>query len=61
MEKREFRVGKHTIKIIPQIIMPINSDQERVECYKIEIHRKDILRPSKLIRSMKYNPSPASD
>ena len=55
----EYRLGKQTIKIIPQNIMPTSSDQEITVCYKIEIHRKDFLRPSKLIQSIKYNPSPA--
>ena len=55
----EYRLGKHTFKIIPQNIMPTNSDQERTVCYKIEVHRKDFLRPSKLIKSIKYDPSPA--
>ena len=55
----EYRLGKHTIKIIPQNIMPINSVQERTVCYKIEVHRKRFLRPSTLVKSIKYNPSPA--
>ena len=55
----EFRLGKHTIKFIPQNMMPANSQHERTNGYKIEIHRKDILRSSKLVKAIKYNPSPA--
>ena len=55
----EFRLGKHTIKFIPQNMMPTNSDTERTTGYKIEVHQKGILRSSKLVKSMKYMPSPA--
>ena len=55
----EFRLGRHTIKFIPQNMMPTNSDTERTTGYKIEIHSKGILRSSKLVKVIKYNPSPA--
>ena len=56
---KEFRLGKHTIKFIPQNMMPANSATERTNGYKIEVHQKGILRSSKLVKSMKYMPSPA--
>ena len=55
----EFRLGKCTIKFIPQNMMPTNSATERTNAYKIEIHSKGILRSSKLVKVIKYNPSPA--
>lgn len=56
-KQEEYRIGNCIIKIIPKTIIPINSDQEKVIHYTIEIHRKGIL-GSKLIKSQKYDPNP---
>ena len=55
----EFRLGKHTIKFIPQNIMPTNSNHERTIHTTIEIYRKNILGCSKLIKRQNYCVSPA--
>jgi len=54
---QEYRIGNHTVKVIPNIIIPINSDQERVIDYTIEVYHKSILR-TKLIKRQKYDPLP---
>ena len=50
----EFKLGKHTIKITPR-----KNDRHTTLDTKIEVYRKNILGRSKLIKSMKYMPSPA--
>ena len=55
----EFRLDKHTIKFIPQNIMPTNSNHERTIHIKIEVYRKNILGRSKLIKRQNYCVSPA--
>ena len=55
----EFKLGKHTIKFTPHNIIPINSNEERTVHTTIEIYQKRLGRRSKLVKSIKYMPSPA--
>jgi len=56
-QNEEYKIGNLTVKINPNNIMPINSDQEITNWFKIEVYSKGMLR-NKLIDSRNYDPLP---